>query len=161
MLTKSEAAGGSSLAALTRGRSQSMGGNSQHSPLRPITRTRVESEISSSSTINEVEARARGNELRDINLRENENLLESGRRVGFISEAALAEVSSPTNQGSNLSPRRDGFYARIQRLMYGGASVGVGALAGVGVSEVLNSTRQINSTSNIIQNLPDELNIIG
>lgn len=137
---------GVSTAAVSRGRSNSMTSITRQSEFKPLTRAQAE-EFSSDVALNEAESRA--STLRrqhESDIHEHQHLLEERRSVSFATPVDLSEASRVTNQGENLDHARDGVFARVQRVLSGVvAPVAAGAAVGVGILELINSTR-VHST---------------
>lgn len=158
--------GGSSTLSLARGRSASVGSLSHTSSLKPIQRTQSGSisSLSSFSTLNEAEmetrsrARPSTSELVDADIREREPILENSRRVSFAPRADLSTVSVATNHGpEHLNPRRDGVFARLNRILFP-AAVAVGAAAGAGAVEIINSTHISRNVAKTLTDIKDKVN---
>lgn len=161
MLINTSESGFSSVA-LPRSRSQSMSAASRIADFKPLSRPRAEPEIGSSSTLNEAEAWASSSGTKELNARENENLLQNTKRVSFASAVDLGEASQVTNHGENLNPARDGVFARVQRILYEGvAPVGIGLAVGAGIAELANSTIFHSTTIKSLDEVDDSINIIG
>lgn len=158
-----KAAGGGSLAIIPRGRSQSMNAASRQLEFKPIERTRAEPELGSTSTIPESDSHPSTSGRKEIDIRERESLISNAKRVHFPTDAELTEISQPTNEGSNFNPVRDGFYARLNRLLYGSlAPAVVGTATGLGAAYLANSTFMHTATTTTIAPLEyEEMNIIG
>lgn len=161
---------GVSTAVAARGRSQSMSVGSRPYEFKPLHQSRAESEISSLLPTNEAESRSSTSGLhQESDIREHQHLVEETRHVSFASPVDLTDASRTTNYGENLNPARDGVFARIHNILYGGvAPIAAGAVVGAGIVEIINSTRKHPTTmktllpiSNGTINDSDEINLVG
>lgn len=129
-----------------RGRSQSIGARTV--VLKPIERPKSQSESLSSmdsiSSKHEEVVKAKpsssATEIKEIDIHDEQHLIERPRHVNLASGADLAEASLPTNSGpEHLNPERDGFFARVNRIVFPAAvGVAAGAAIGVGVDKIIN-----------------------
>lgn len=173
ILTKcgSEAVGGG-FSTSTVSRSQSMGAHAHAAEFKPLTLTRPVS-ISSSSSIHgtEVKPFETVSELKEVELREQEHLIENPKQVRFAAQVDLAEASVATDSGVYLEPARDGVFARVRHILTQNAipvAVGVaaGAAIGAGAVGLINSTHIYStlttmktSLSNIIRDVNGIVNV--
>lgn len=161
ILLSCEARAGGTTIAL--GRSQSMtaaaASRSRFSPFKQsYERVHTEPELSSSSSLHEIEQRPPS----PIH-RESENLLETNHRVSFAPTIDLADASRVTNE-ANIIPTRDGVFARINQVLFGSlASAAAGIATGAGIVEIINSTKTLSNVSIIPTENPEagNVNIIG
>lgn len=140
-----------------RGRSHSIG--ARPIDFKPIERPNSQSEsiLSISSKHEEVmEAKpsSTATEIKEIDIRDEQHLIERPSRVNFAAGADLTEALTPTNSGpEHLNPERDGFFARVSRIVFPAAAAGVavGAAIGVGVEKIINAnTSSVQASNNSI-----------
>lgn len=139
-----------------RGRTQSFGARPAN--FKPIERAKSQSEsmltISSKHEEVEVKPSSTANEIKEIDIHDEQHLIERPRHVNFATGVDLTEALIPTNNGpEHLNPERDGFFARVNRIVFPAAAAGiaVGAAIGAGVDKILNAnTSSVQNSNNTI-----------
>lgn len=113
---------------------------------RPIS-TVISTDSSPTHSFSSIASEAKAGPSREKTI-DRRQLIEEQERLTNIASSINLDAALESTYGEQLNPARDGFYARIQRiLIQQGAAAVVGSVAGYGVYEFLNRANGTTTTT--------------